>query len=868
MKFFPLLICLLAVSAISIHGQNQSNSLNNEDFCYPFSSSQYRLIYSLGGNWERSYDNSNWETVYLPSSDRTSDKVIYRRTIKIDSKLIDRYNWQLLFMGLDDQVEVYLNEQFIGRYFGGMSQFELKIPRRMIVKDENILKLIVSTLSHTSKQARVQNLYPKRLYTGVIRKIILAGTPHIWVKDTRLKAYPVSGLSNFNVKAYVNVSSGESDKPFSGSLPDSLNIPGSPKNSITVEAFVKSVSTNQIIAQAAPKNILIERERTETVSFDIPVYNPELWSPEKPSQYKLVVKLMKNGQAFDEYCSTLGFRDIRVKDINGAPVLLLNGAPFEIKGVAYIEDHYSTLQTLSQKQMDSDVEALKTLGANTIRFKYSPPHPYMASLCDKYGLFMMIDMPVYEVPSSLLALDEIKVRMNNVTKRYITAYDNHPSLFAWGLSDGIEEGKAESDQFSDLMTNSLRSNSSNLIYKIILFGAESIKSNNIDFIGLRQEKDKAAFSKFRTEIARIRGLAPGKPIFLNFGFPISTDNHNGYSDPLSIEAQAYNIINNYYVSVDLKCSGNVINTFNDYLLENPLLIVENYNIYLMSSGIVSRTREQRLSFTALQALFNNENKPILNAGSYTDRTPVSFIVTGLVLALILVLLINRFRRFREYLFRSVLRPYNFYADIRDQRIMSSVQTLLLGIVISITVGIFVASLMYFYRMNLNAQYFYSILLPGNLLQEWLFNLIWMPELLMLVLACLVFCIALLVALAIRIFGFFIRARIFFSDTFTIVIWSGIPLLILLPVSIILIRLLMFSPSISILIFLLLILSYLWVWIRILKATSVVFDVPSIRVYIIGTSVQLVILALILTLYQYQYAIFSYGQYFVDVILKI
>jgi len=303
-------------------------------------------------------------------------------------------------------------------------------------------------------------------------------------------------------------------------------------------------------------------------------------------------------------------------------------------------------------------------------------------------------------------------------------------------------------------------------------------------------------------------------------------NHNGYSDPLSIEAQAHYILNSFYVSQDEKSAGNVINSFNDYILDNPALVINNEDMYLCSSGLVSRKREQRLSYNTLQSVFNNEKKPLLNAGSYTEKTPVTFIIVGIVLGIVLVLLINRFRRFREYLFRSMLRPYNFYADIRDQRIMSTVQTALLGVVISATLGIYLSSLFYYFRTDIVPQYIFALFFPQAGFQEWFFRLIWMAELNLVVLTILIFLVAGFIALIIRGMSFFSRNKIFISDTFTIVIWSGVPFLVLLPFSIVLTRLLVYSPAFSTLSVVILAISLVWVWMRILKSTSVVFDPVS------------------------------------------
>ena len=68
-------------------------------------------------------------------------------------------------------------------------------------------------------------------------------------------------------------------------------------------------------------------------------------------------------------------------------------------------------------------------------------------------------------------------------------------------------------------------------------------------------------------------------------------------------------------------------------------------------------------------LHNSENVTI-PIGSKKADAPMIFIVFGIVLAILMGILVNSGRKFREDASRALLRPYNFYADIRDQRIIS------------------------------------------------------------------------------------------------------------------------------------------------------------------------------------------------------
>jgi hypothetical protein len=297
------------------------------------------------------------------------------------------------------------------------------------------------------------------------------------------------------------------------------------------------------------------------------------------------------------------------------------------------------------------------------------------------------------------------------------------------------------------------------------------------------------------------------------------------------------------------------------------MTVNHSDIYLCTSGLVDDNRKQRLSFNTLQALFNVEKEPLLNAGSYSEKTPVFFIILGLILSIALIFLINRYKRFREYFTRAILRPYNLYADIRDQRIISNLQTLLLGISVSITVGLYLASILYYYKSDNVAQLFLILALPIKSIQEGLFTLIWIPEVLLLLITFIIILSILLAALIIRLFAFTVRGRIYYKDALTIVIWSAAPIVILLPFSTVLINLLVFSPAFLPLIMIILPIFYIWILFRILKATSVVFDAHPTKTFAIGANFIVVFYLVVFSIYQYQFSIFSYIQYIFQSLVK-
>ncbi|HYF03178.1 MAG TPA: glycoside hydrolase family 2 TIM barrel-domain containing protein [Patescibacteria group bacterium] len=857
--FFAILLTSVLSTAVAQQGYRK---LSTEQLQVLVPSSTRNVI-SLAGNWERSIDGETWGAVYLPYSEFETERVTYRRTIRIDAAVAKNYTWHFECLGINDAVEIYVNDRFISRFFGGLTPFRVRIPDGMIAGGTNTLKFIVVGANEGMAKIKDRHLFANETYNGVVRELLLVGTPHIWVNDVDVKTAVNETFSNAQVNAIVRISSGEFEKMLA-EIPDSLaGGAQQQKASVTIEATLLRKGTGETVATANPQLVRIERERTVPVNFSLNVANPALWSPENPQLYELAIKISKGGQLIDNYAATVGIRDVRTGTFNGQTGILLNGQFFEIKGVEYVEELEGARGTLSANKIEQDVQLLKTLGANIVRVRYAAPHPYFVHLCDKNGIFVLIDIPVYDLPASIIGSKDMIVRMGNIAKNMITAYNSHPSIIGWNISDGLQEGSPYSDRYFAEITKTLRANSTKLIGKTVRAGANTININGIDLLSIRFDKLLRNNVKVIDELNRVRQIAKDKPIIANFGTFVQPNNLNGYADPLSVEAQAQYIAENFRAAHNSKIAGSIVWSFNDYLLNRPMLATNANNQYVATSGLTGRNRQPRLSFSMLQALFNDEKEPLLHAGTYTSETPLVFIATGIILGIIL-LVINRSRRFREYMSRALFRPYNFYADIRDQRILSQFQTYLLGAITATVIGLVLASTFYFLRMNYEMDYILMNLIPARGLRELLNSIIWHPGLSLLTFSMLAMIGLFIIALIIRIGAAFVRGRIFMSDAITIAVWSSLPFLFLLPLGIALFKLLSVTNSVFWL-FIVLAVLVIWVLYRILKSTAVVFDVPPQRVYLIGSAIIILLIIGTGMVLDTQYGMMAYMQYFMNVL---
>jgi beta-galactosidase len=851
---YRILFLLLTISPIIAQ---QSYKPFTKEQLKTFVPSGSRFVTSLSGNWERSYDGSVWEVISLPASENEPRKTRYRRSIRMEKDLLNRYTWFLQSLGISEEVELYLNNSYIGRYFAGMSPFSIRLPDSKLNAGVNTLELVVTP----SPAFASRHLFSQRAYSGIVRELLLVGNPQVWVDDLHTSLQFGQNFGSCEVKTMITVRSGAIERltiaDSNGNQAPAISLKKVP---VTIETVLRRIGKPEILAQGEPKQLDIERDRSINITLPLRIQSPELWSPSNPNLYQLTVRISKGGSIIDDYTLPIGFYTVRTGNNEDKPMIMLNESPFFVKAVDYMEHVQSLGMTMTAEQIEKDVLSLKTLGVNTVRIRYGTPHPYFTELCNINGIFILLDLPAYDFPAAITASDEIMVRMKNFALRTTGAYDRQPCILGYGIADGLLEGDSRTQQYLNTISGELRQLSSKLIYKTVRFGSRQLDDTKTDFIVLRSSPRWEPGDVQRAEIERIRTIAGKKPLLVMFGKPAQPNNLNGYSDPLSVESQAQYVRDSYRTIQQTKSAGIIIWSFSDFITARPIIITHPDNQFLCTSGLSDIQRQPRLAYTMLKALLNEEKEPLLRSGSFSQDTPMIYIGLSILLGLGLFLLMSRFRRFREYIIRALLRPYNFYSDIRDQRILSIVQTIAVGALSSATLAIILSTILYVFRSSFGTEYMYMVLLPTGTLRSLLDTLTWSPELAVFLFTLIGMLAHVIVAGIIQAAALLSRSKIFFTDAITITMWSALPFLLLLPLAIGMFKILAGSGTATWLILILLAM-FIWYYYRLLRSTSVVFDLPSIPVYIAGCIVMAGMIAAIMSYYSNKVDVFSYMQYY-------
>ena len=138
----------------------------------------------------------------------------------------------------------------------------------------------------------------------------------------------------------------------------------------------------------------VPAHRSVTFRTTLRVAHPHLWSPENPRLYGVSFSVIdQDRRVVQRYVLHTGIRDVRV---NRRGRVELNFREVNLRGASVHEDNPLLGAALGPSQIRSMVNSLRRLGATMTRAHY-PLNPYFLELCDRKGILVWSEIPVYRM---------------------------------------------------------------------------------------------------------------------------------------------------------------------------------------------------------------------------------------------------------------------------------------------------------------------------------------------------------------------------------------------------------------------------------------------------------------------------------------
>ena len=154
---------------------------------------------------------------------------------------------------------------------------------------------------------------------------------------------------------------------------------------VTVRTTLAGREVN-VLASSKETKVTVAAGSRQSVTQNILLKNPRLWSLDDPYLYKVITEVENNGKVIDRVVTRHGIRSIQMNAEKG---LLLNGKQVKLKGLNNHQDHAGVGTALPDFLQYYRIHRMKDLGANAYRCSHNAPTPELLQACDSLGLLVM-----------------------------------------------------------------------------------------------------------------------------------------------------------------------------------------------------------------------------------------------------------------------------------------------------------------------------------------------------------------------------------------------------------------------------------------------------------------------------------------------
>ena len=491
-------------------GGRKTISLNGE---WNYTLDQYDTC--LRQNWENEvyYDNEGrtlpvdfsfdtWDKVTLPCSMNMfrpeyfwyEGPFVFTRKFSMDAFEATTGHVFLRIGAANYVCRVFLNSEYIGQHRGGSTPFMFDITE--YIKDENRIILVSdNTRKHNNVPTENTDWFN---YSGVYRDIEIVQVPDRYIKDFRIGMVPGSDCN----KIEASFETSENDGSVIFRIPE-----------LNLEKTIEISGGRGSIVMDAPDTL-------------------KLWSPETPVLYEVTA-----GYYEDSISDTVGFREISVQGND----IYLNGRKIFLRGISVHEDSYYTGKALTDEEREEIVNTAMDLGANYLRLAHYPHNEAMAKLCDRKGILLWEEIPVYW--SIAFSDPDTYAVAENQLEEVIRRDYNRASVIIWSVGNENPDTDERYSFMSRLADHAHSSDNTRMVSAACLVDGATLSirdrlAEKLDIIGLNEYIGWYS-PNFDELPALFENSHPSKPVVITeFGADAMAGLHGSIDDKGTEECQA------------------------------------------------------------------------------------------------------------------------------------------------------------------------------------------------------------------------------------------------------------------------------------------------------------------------------------------
>ena len=333
----------------------------------------------------------------------------YRKHLVLhDNDAASRY--VLHFDGAYMNTSVFVNGTLVGTRPYGFISFSYDLMPYLDKQGDNVIAVKVDNSQQPNS----------RWYTGcgIYRHVYLSKSTDIRVAEWGVHAISKveKGIGNLTLNTQIENPSGRSRR-------------------VTVRQKLWN-KAHQIVAQTS-KTCQVGASGV-TISQQMRVQKPQLWSLSSPYLYTVTTEIIENGRVLDSDTITTGIRTVAFDVAKG---FSLNGKNIKINGVCLHGDLGCLGTAINEDALDRQLVMMKEMGVNAIRCSHNPPASELLNFCDSMGL-LVVDESFDSWLQGKTPFDyslHFKTWFERDLRDMVLRDRNHPSIILWSIGNEVLE---------------------------------------------------------------------------------------------------------------------------------------------------------------------------------------------------------------------------------------------------------------------------------------------------------------------------------------------------------------------------------------------------------------------------------------------
>jgi len=369
-----------------------------------------------------------WEQVSIPHTAAIEPLVIkaaqwqgdcfYRKffTLPLDDK---NKHLAIKFEGAMQVAQVYLNGELIHTNLGGYLPFYVEIYDHVKFGEENclVVKLNNEDNLQVPPGKPIADL-DFNIFSGVYRNVSLVVKDRLHISDV-INRNKIAGGGVF-----VSFSEVEEKSALVNVKVDVEN-----ENAESKDVKVQLLLTleDEIVSEVISLPQRINKNGNSEFKLNLKVEQPELWSPDSPVLYSLIVNVLDGDKLCDSQKERIGIRSIKFSAKEG---FTINEKPIKLRGTNRHQEYPYVGYALSDNANYRDAWKIKKAGFNFVRLSHYPQTKSFLNACDELGLLVMDAIPGWQFFGDSVFQANAIMDVRKMVRRD----RNHPSIILWEAS--------------------------------------------------------------------------------------------------------------------------------------------------------------------------------------------------------------------------------------------------------------------------------------------------------------------------------------------------------------------------------------------------------------------------------------------------